>query len=275
MAKVTGAADYRGRHRPGHGPATPADELPLDQVLVGRYRLVERLSPPQPVLFRAADLLLRRDVVITFAMLDSDSAELIYGSDDAPGISRLRVPALATLLDVGHDPEVRESFVVSEHLSDTAVSDVLESGELTLDELQPMLRQLAELILALVRSGFGHRRLAPEQLRVGRSVDGYGTRIQAGLLGLYPLPRENGRPVPADLADEVRALASIAQAAADAAEAARKLAADATTPEVAARSDVAWAALLAGLVALREDAEETIQVAETALRRYLGLPVAG
>lgn len=272
---MTGAADYRGRHRPGRGPATPAEELPLDQVLVGRYRLVERLSPPQPVLFRAADLLLRRDVVITFAMLDSDSAELIYGSDDTPGISRLRVPALATLLDVGHDPEVRESFVVSEHLSDTAVSDVLESGELTLDELQPMLRQVAELVLALVRSGFGHRRLAPDQLRVGRSVDGSGTRIQAGLLGLYPLPREGGTPAPARLVDEVVALAAIAQAAADAAEAAEKLAADEPAPDASARSEVAWAALLAGLLALRRDAEGTIEVAETALRRYLGLPVAG
>ena len=268
---MTGATDYRGRHRPGHAPASPAEDLPLDQVLVGRYRLVERLSPPQPVLFRAADLLLRRDVVITFAMLDSDSAELIYGSDDAPGISRLRHPALATLLDVGHDAEVRESFVVSEHLSDTALSDVLESGELTLDELQPILRQVAELVQALVRTGFGHRRLAPDELRVGRSADGSGTRIQAGLLGLYPLPRNDGAPVPSRLADEVLALGAIAQSAADVAEAAEQIAA-AEAGEAAARSEAAWAALLAGLIDVRADAERTIDVAETALRRYLGLP---
>jgi hypothetical protein len=177
---------YRGRHRQPARGAQQASALLPGQRLIGRYRLGDRTSPADPVTFRAEDLLLGRPVVITFVNLDSDVADLIYGSGEDTGVSGLQHPCLARLLDVGHEPEVLQSFVVSDYLSDTSVADELAGGGVSADELRVVLREVSRLVGFLAAAGFGHRGLHPDNVRVGRpSGPAPGVRVQVGLAGLY------------------------------------------------------------------------------------------
>ena len=161
---------YRGKHRSlAQQRPREAHLLEAGHKLAARYVLRDRLSPAEPVSFRADDALLNRSVTVTFINLDSDYAELIYGSDRMPGISGLGHPALASLFDVGHEADVQESYIVTDYIEGSPLSELIEQQPAGQD-LQSLSAHIAELLTGLVSylkaHGLEHRDLSPANIRV-------------------------------------------------------------------------------------------------------------
>lgn len=188
---------YQGKHRnPAQQRPREAHLLEAGQKLAARYVLRDRLSPAEPVSFRADDALLNRSVTVTFINLDSDYAELIYGSDRMPGISGLGHPALASLFDVGHEADVQESYIVTDYIEGSPLSELiaqqpagqdLRSLSAHVDEL------LADLVSYLKAHGLEHRDLSPANIRV--AVQSHDAAAEPGT---EPEPRTESAPVPAE-----------------------------------------------------------------------------
>lgn len=183
---------YHGRHRVPDRASLPADQLTAGQPLADRYVLRHRLSPSEPVSYRADDTLLNRSVTVTFLILDSDYAELMHGSEQTEGISALRHRALASLFDVGHDVGVRESFIVTDFVDGVALSELSEQHLPA-----PVRHQVREYVAALVEDltgylrqrGLRHRDLSDANIRVALPwpdvESGEPPLVRVGLVGLY------------------------------------------------------------------------------------------
>lgn len=198
---------YRGRHRRLEQRSREARLLEPGYELSGRYVLRDRLNPAEPVSFRADDALLNRSVTVTFINLDSDYAELIYGSDRVPGISGLWHRALARLFDVGHEVGVDESFIVTDYVAGCALSELLEQQPASLGE-HPLSTHVAELLADLVSylkaHGLVHTDLSPGNIRIAlpsRESDATSAEhplVRVGLVGLHSDPA--GQPDQAPVA---------------------------------------------------------------------------
>jgi serine/threonine protein kinase len=181
---------YRGRHRGPDAAPRAAPTLLPGQELSDRYVLRERLSPAEPVSFRADDVLLNRSVTVSFLILDSDYAELVHGSEDVEGISALRHPALASLFDVGHDPAVHESYLVTDYVDGLALSDLLASPlpKATIRAVTAHVNaRVDDLVAYLEQRGLRHTDLSPTNIRVALTdgEPGESPLVRVGLLGLH------------------------------------------------------------------------------------------
>jgi serine/threonine protein kinase len=187
---------YQGRHRRSAQSIRKAHLLQTGHELGGRYVLRNRLSPPDPVSFRADDSLLNRSVTVTFLNLDSDYAELIHGSDRMPGISGLQHPALASLFDVGHEADVQESYIVTDYLESSPLSELIEQQPVGQDP-HPLSAHVAELLADLASylsaHGLEHRDLSPANIRIALPSQGTDSAsapaehplVRVGLIGLH------------------------------------------------------------------------------------------
>ena len=190
---------YQGRHRRLAQRTHEAHQLQTGHELAGRYILQDRLSSTVPVSFRADDTLLNRSVTVTFLNLDSDYAELIHGSDRMPGISGLHHRALASLFDVGHVADVQESFIVTDYIEGSPLSDLIE--QLDGQDLHSFSAYLAELLADLVSylkaHNLEHRDLSPANIRIALPSQSTGSApsehplVRVGLLGLHSIVGES------------------------------------------------------------------------------------
>lgn len=150
--------------RPAVGPS---DILPVGTVL-GAYELLDVLgSGGYGVVYRARHRVLGRGVAIKVLHAErcADPSAVRRFIEEARAVNLLRVPGTIEIFDCGCSDG--RYYLVMELLRGRSLATLLgERGALTLDEAQPLLRDIAKIVDALHAEGACHRDLKPANVMV-------------------------------------------------------------------------------------------------------------
>ena len=158
-------SDTRGA-RSGGGRRTtrpPATELTPDLVVLGRYRLVDRVANTGGTsLWRGVDERLRRPVAIRFMPLDGALVDDLRAS--AAKASHVTDRRAVAVLDIDSDLVTAKLVIVTEWLAGTALGDLIASrGGEAMPARQAALiaLEVARLLAAADEQGVQHGRIRP------------------------------------------------------------------------------------------------------------------
>lgn len=156
-------------------------ELPRpEQVVAGRYRLLERLgSGGMGLVFLAEHVGVGNRVAVKF--LDPEPNEdphrVTRFLREAKVNLEVRHPGAAQLLDVGRD-EVGHLYLVFEYVEGRDLRDLLKAeGRLRFDEAKAIALKVAEVLAFAHERHIVHRDVKPENIRVRRDLTGPHVKV--------------------------------------------------------------------------------------------------
>jgi serine/threonine-protein kinase len=176
-----GSDSFLGNTAPGPAPALVSGGDLSPGYVVGEYR-VERVigrggmgvvySGVQPVIEK------RVAIKVLNSELSSDPALVRRFLDEARAVNRIRHPNIIDIFSFGQLADSRQYFVM-EYLEGHTLADRLQSGDLPIEQLPPLLAQICDALDAAHGEHIVHRDLKPENIWI---VDSRRGRMFAKLL---------------------------------------------------------------------------------------------
>jgi len=176
-----GSDSFLGNTAPGPAPALVSGGDLSPGYVVGEYR-VERVigrggmgvvySGVQPVIEK------RVAIKVLNSELSSDPALVRRFLDEARAVNRIRHPNIIDIFSFGQLADSRQYFVM-EYLEGHTLADRLQSGDLPIEQLPPLLAQICDALDADHGEHIVHRDLKPENIWI---VDSRRGRMFAKLL---------------------------------------------------------------------------------------------
>ncbi len=155
--------------QPTHGPQSPAPPPVLDDLVLGRYRLLECLGAGGfGVVWRARDELLHREVAVKRVALapDGDSER---ASREALASARLAHPAIVALYEAC---AVQDAFyLISELVHGRTLAELISAGSLSDEEVLEIGVALTCALIHAHARGVIHRDIKPQNVLVPDLVD--------------------------------------------------------------------------------------------------------
>ena len=147
---------------------------PTPRVLVGKYRLEERLDEGATgVVYRAVHLGLQKAFAVKLLKPSPDPLALARFRREAEALGQLRHPNIVEVTDFGVDPAGGTPYLVMELLEGRTLADLCrETGPLPLPRALPILEAIAEAVDAAHARGVLHRDLKPGNILLGTQPDG-------------------------------------------------------------------------------------------------------
>ncbi len=164
------ARDNRGNDAAGREDARSS--APAEQLLLGRYRLIDRLGAGGfGVVWRAHDELLQRDVAVKRIWLgpDGDSER---AAREAHATARLSHPAIVALYEAC--PLGEAFYLISELVPGCTLGDMIGSGELDDERTLLIGLALADALEHAHERGVIHRDIKPQNVLVPDGARGPG-----------------------------------------------------------------------------------------------------
>ncbi len=161
-----GSESVLGKTAPGPAPALVSGGDLSPGYVVGEYR-VERVigrggmgvvySGVQPVIEK------RVAIKVLNSELSADPALVRRFLDEARAVNRIRHPNIIDIFSFGQLADSRQYFVM-EYLEGHTLADRLQSGDLPIDQLPPLLAQICDALDAAHGEHIVHRDLKPENI---------------------------------------------------------------------------------------------------------------
>lgn len=142
--------------------AVDGAESPADDLLAGRYRLLERIGAGgMGHVYRARDEVLERDVAVKrFSTDPFDRVSALRRASEARLQATFDHPSLVTLFDAQVDSG-ENSFLVMELVPGQTLHDRLAQNALTGEEVVALIIGLASALVVVHRAGIVHRDIKP------------------------------------------------------------------------------------------------------------------
>ena len=176
-----GSDSFLGNTAPGPAPALVSGGDLSPGYVVGEYR-VERVigrggmgvvySGVQPVIEK------RVAIKVLNSELSSDPGLVRRFLDEARAVNRIRHPNIIDIFSFGQLADSRQYFVM-EYLEGHTLADRLQSADLPIEQLPPLLAQICDALDAAHGEHIVHRDLKPENIWI---VDSRRGRMFAKLL---------------------------------------------------------------------------------------------
>ncbi|HEY5284249.1 MAG TPA: protein kinase [Polyangia bacterium] len=161
------AEDARlGNTAPGPAPALVSGGDLSPGYVVGEYRVEQVIGRGgMGVVYSGLQPVIEKRVAIKVlnSELSSDPALVRRFLDEARAVNRIRHPNIIDIFSFGQLADCRQYFVM-EYLEGHTLADRLQSGDLPLDQLPPLLGQICDALDAAHGEHIVHRDLKPENI---------------------------------------------------------------------------------------------------------------
>jgi serine/threonine protein kinase/tetratricopeptide (TPR) repeat protein len=157
----------------GDGPGHEPDSLERDQVLIGRYNIIERIGEGGfGVVYHARqDHPISRDVALKIVKLGMDTRQIIARFEsERQALARMDHPNIARIFDAGATPEGRPYFVM-ELVRGSPLTDYCDTQRLTIPQRLDLFMSVCHAVQHAHQKGIIHRDLKPSNILVVK-IDG-------------------------------------------------------------------------------------------------------
>jgi serine/threonine-protein kinase len=155
-------------------PPSAASDRWIDQIIDGRYRVVERIGQGgMGVVYRVTHTRIGKVAAIKLlhSSLVSNEAAARRFHGEAEAISKLNHPNIVQVFDFGQAGDT--VYLVMEHLAGEDLGAILNrDGRMSLARCIPIIAQVCDALSEAHGLGIVHRDLKPENIRVSRTQDG-------------------------------------------------------------------------------------------------------
>src|SRR4030042_2105741 len=166
----------------------PRQDLAPDDVIAGKYRLIEKLGEGgMGVLYKAEDLRLKRKVALKFLppWLEPDEAARRRFMQEAQSASILEHPNICTIYEIG-EVESGQTYIAMAYYTGETLEKKIDRRALVLEQTVDIMIQLARGLFMAHSAGITHPDINPLKRMV--TSDGSVTILDFGLAKLRDQP---------------------------------------------------------------------------------------